>query len=107
MKKICFALLAVLSFAIHAGAQKVNGTVKGILQDSLCAAPLADATMSLVRAQDSSLVSFTVTSHTGNFEIKNIEAGSYILIRSFQVLQTRNIRVVISAQKTLDDLGTI
>ena len=83
MKKLL--LLALLfSNCLLAQAQKNNGTVKGILKDSASSQGLHDATVSIINSKDSSLVSFTLSSNSGYFEIKNIAAGNYFLLVSYQ-----------------------
>ena len=83
MKKLL--LLALLfSNCLLAQAQKNNGTVKGILKDSASSQVLHDATVSIINSKDSSLVSFTLSSNSGYFEIKNIAAGNYFLLVSYQ-----------------------
>nr|MBA2562957.1 hypothetical protein [Chitinophagaceae bacterium] len=78
MKKlILFALLFTACFSIK--AQKNNGIVRGTLKDSASKIGLHDATVSIIKAKDSSLLSFTLSSNSGYFEIKNIPAGSYIV----------------------------
>ncbi|HEU4633628.1 MAG TPA: carboxypeptidase-like regulatory domain-containing protein, partial [Flavisolibacter sp.] len=88
MKKFYFFILAACMCSFSASAQKINGTVKGVLQDSLSSTPLTDATVSVVRLKDSSLISFTLTGPNGSFEIKNLEEGEYDLLASFTGLQT-------------------
>ncbi|MGZ8544600.1 MAG: outer membrane beta-barrel family protein [Flavisolibacter sp.] len=107
MKKFCFFLLVLSMAGFGATAQKVAGTVKGILQDSISATLISDATVSVVRTRDSSLISFSLTSRNGAFEIKNLDAGEYHLISSFQGLQTRKTKFVISQQSPVADLGLI
>ena len=92
---------------LNSYSQKVNGVAKGILQDSVSAIPLADATISVIRSQDSSLISFTVTSGSGFFEIKNIEAGAYSLLISFTGMQSFKKQFVISTANPIADFGTI
>jgi hypothetical protein len=87
MKKFYFVVLAIVFFSLNSYSQKANGIAKGVLQDSISATPLSDATISIVRTKDSSLISFTVTSSTGYFEIKNIEAGNYMLLVSYTGMQ--------------------
>ena len=106
MKKLCSAILVVLAFSFSVSAQRISGSVRGVLQDSL-STPLADATISLVRLQDSSLISFTLTDKNGNFEIKNIEAGEYNITASFTGLQTFKKKIRISAASQSVDLGTV
>ena len=107
MKKIYFAVLTVFAFVFNSSAQKAPGIVKGFLKDSVSATPLADATVSVIRAKDSSLISFTLTSKNGDFEIKNLAPGEYLLSSSYQSLQTKKTRFVITAQNPVADLGVI
>jgi len=107
MKKLYLFIVTVILFAFPAVAQKVSGTVKGVLQDSSSATPLSDATVSVTSLKDSSLISFSLTSRNGNFEIKNLEAGDYLLISSFSGLQTKKTKFTISAGNETADLGII
>jgi hypothetical protein len=107
MKKFSFIVFAILFFGFSSYAQKINGVAKGVLQDSVSAIPLSDATISVVRSKDSSLISFTVTSSTGYFEIKNIEAGTYNLLISYTGMQNFKRRFTISSTNSIADFGTI
>ena len=107
MKMIYFVVLAILVFGLTSSAQKLNGTVRGVLQDSLSSVPLVDATVSVVRLKDSSLISFTLTDKSGSFEIKNLDAGEYQLISSYQSLQTKRTRFTIKHEKPLVNLGAV
>ena len=76
-------LLIVLTLAgTFLFAQNGPGSVKGTLKDSTGGDGLSDATVSLMNTSDSSLVSFTLTSNSGYFEIKNIPADRYRLLLS-------------------------
>ena len=97
--------MALLGFNSY--SQKVSGLAKGVLLDSVSATPLADATISVVRSKDSSLISFTVTSGSGYFEIKNIEAGTYNLLISYTGMQNFKKQFVITHGKSVADFGTI
>lgn len=107
MKKIYFGIMAILCLSLASHAQKVSGTVKGVLQDSVSGTPLADATVSVVRLSDSSLISFTITARNGSFEIKNLDAGVYSLNSSFQGLQTKKIKFSISSENAVADMGSV
>jgi hypothetical protein len=74
---LAFALL--LSFASKAQ----NFQVKGSITDSSAKRNLPYATISLVHAKDSSLVSFTRSDEEGNFSIKNMAAGKFLLSISY------------------------
>jgi hypothetical protein len=107
MKKFYLGIIATILCAFTSHAQKVNGTVKGVLIDSVSAVPLSDATISVVRAKDSSLISFTVTSSSGYFEIKNIDAGSYNLLVSYTGMQNYKQPFLITSTKPVADFNTI
>lgn len=107
MKKVCLLVFTIFTFSLFAAAQKLSGKVKGILQDSLSASALTDATVSVVRLQDSSLISFTLTGPNGSFEIKNLEAGDYDLLASFTGLQTAKKKFSVTASKPVIDFGVI
>lgn len=107
MKKIYLLIIAALVFSGVVSAQRVAGTVKGVLQDSVSATALSDATVSVIRLSDSTLISFTITSSNGSFEIKNLDAGNYQLISSFQGLQTNKTKFSISAEKPVADMTVI
>jgi hypothetical protein len=106
MKKLYLLFTAILAFGLSATAQKISGVVKGILQDTT-AQPLSDATVSVMRVRDSSLISFTVSARSGSFEIRNIEAGEYNLIASFAGLQTLRKKFEISAASQVKDFGVL
>jgi hypothetical protein len=106
MKKLALAALVCILAAFSASAQKTNGTVKGVVQDST-ATPISDATISVMHLPDSALVSFTVTLRNGDFEIKNLEPGNYSLITSFAGLQTLKKRFSITAETPIMDFGVL
>ena len=107
MKKVYLFLLAILCFSLYSSAQKVSGTVRGYLQDSVSGAALGDATVSVMSLPDSSLISFTLTNSNGYFEIKNLNAGDYVVISSFVGLRSFKRRFTISANKATEDFGEI
>ena len=107
MKKLYLLILTSFILALTTQAQNVRGVARGTLQDSVTASPLADATITLVRSKDSSLISFTVTSSSGYFEIKNIEAGSYNLMISYTGMQNFKKEFAISSGHSIADFGTI
>lgn len=107
MKKLLVIILSLCcSFAF---AQKTSGIVKGILEDGTAATkqPLEDATISVMNAKDSSLVSFTLTSNSGYFEIKNLDAGDYYIIVSYQGFATLKKPFQISILNPVADLGEV
>ena len=82
MKKILSLSVLFLFFLLSANAQKADGVIRGKLMDTTAKQPVADATVSLLNAKDSSLATFTLSTKQGVFEIKGIPAGDYRLIIS-------------------------
>ncbi len=68
-------------------AQKITGSIKGKLTDSTYKEQLAEATVSVMLVQDSTLVSFKLSNDKGESEIKDLDTGSYRLMISYQGYQ--------------------
>lgn len=101
-------LLAVIIFSFSSGfAQKPNGVVKGILQDTTAAQPVSDATISVMMVKDSSLLSYTLSANNGSFEIKNLDTGRYILVVSHQAYETIKKPFAITSTKKTVDFGMV
>jgi len=60
-----------------------NISIEGSVADSSLSKPLISATISLARAKDSSLISFTRTNEQGFFQLKNVAAGKYLISVSY------------------------
>ncbi|MDB5131363.1 MAG: TonB-dependent receptor, partial [Mucilaginibacter sp.] len=78
--KIYFTLLLLLISAATLFAQTVNSpaTVSGALLNEQ-GKPLDYATVSLLKAQDSSMVKGTLSSQSGTYAFEHIKPGSYII----------------------------
>lgn len=100
-------LVFCLLLGTIAAAQKTSGTVKGFLQEEPAKIPLGEATVSVLESADSSLISFSLTSNSGFFEIKNLDAGAYYLLVSFQGLETIKKSFLITTDKPVADLGIV
>ena len=85
MRRVLLAILT-FSFTHVLVAQKLPGRVQGAVHDSATA--LTDATVSVIKAADSTLVAFTLTGKNGAFEIKNLDTASFLLIISYEGFQT-------------------
>jgi len=107
MKKILFLTVSFVLFYNLVQAQKVAGTVSGTLQDSATSTALYDATVSIIKAQDSSLVSFTLSNSSGFFEIKNLDSSQYVLLVSYQGFQSLKKPFTISATQPHINLGKV
>lgn len=107
MKKIFTLFLLVFTLLIKGQAQKADGSIKGKLVDTTAKQTIADATVSVLNAKDSSLVTFTLSNKQGVFEIKGLIAGDYRLIitsKGYEEIK-KNISVTSSAKDI--DLGNL
>src|SRR3954453_11102045 len=75
-KTLLVTLILILVVCINAQSQtgKINGVVK-----SADNKPLESATLSLLKAKDSSLVKIAIADKTGNYRFENIHYGTYLL----------------------------
>lgn len=101
-------LLVLLGSVLSVLAQnKINGSVKGKLSDTLSKESLAEATVSILNLLDSSLVSFALSNAKGEFEIKDLDTGTYRLLITFQGFANQSRKISISREKYLLNLGII
>jgi len=105
MKKIAL-LLFILGSAFITQAQ-TNGSVKGKLVDTTAKQPLSEATVTVMLVKDSSLVSFIVSDKKGNFEIKNLDAGDYLLMIALTSYENYKKIFSITPEKKTTDLGEL
>lgn len=83
MPKLFATLLAQVLLIAGISAQTVSGVVK-----DEAGAPVKGATVSLLRAKDSSIVKIAVTADKGDYQFANIAAGNYRINASYTGLQT-------------------
>ena len=80
MKQI-LSLLVIMSSAISSFAQ-TSGKITGSIKDGGNQKIIDAASISLLKAKDSSLVKISVTDKDGNFVFENVKEGSYLLLAS-------------------------
>lgn len=104
--------LWVILFTIHctlfinanaAFAQSITGTIV----DSLSRKPLMEASVSLLLARDSSLVSFGITDGDGKFVFPKIAVGQYRLLVTYVGYKSRARRVSVTTEKPDANTGAI
>ena len=83
MNRLRFFLLVGVAFLISATSKAQNFQVQGSILDSSAKRALPYATISLVKAKDSSLVTFTRSDDNGKFSINNIASGKFLLSISY------------------------
>lgn len=82
MLKYIATLLTIILSPVLLQAQQ-PATIKGIVYDTAAKRGLAYATVSVVNAKDSTLVTFTRADSTGKFNIKSLDKGNYLLSASY------------------------
>jgi iron complex outermembrane recepter protein len=108
MKKIPILITAMslllCSFLSNAQTNpgKVSGTVSGTQK------PVEAATVSLLKAKDSSVVKFAVTAKSGKFEIEKIKEGNYLIsIQAVGYKKYFSPLFAISTQNAIQDFNNI
>ncbi|AUD03735.1 outer membrane beta-barrel family protein [Spirosoma pollinicola] len=95
----CTLFISFSSFA--------QSTIRGQAVDSLTRKPLLEASVSLLLARDSSLVSFGITDGEGQFTFPKIAEGQYRLLISYVGYRSRAKRVSVTGANPTTDAGTI
>ena len=106
MRRVFTVFILGLLFSV-ANAQNSGVIIKGVLLDTTGKEPIADATISVLRDVDSSLVTFSLSNREGVFEIKGLANGAYQLIITHQAWLEIKKLVSVSDDKMLVDLGQI
>jgi hypothetical protein len=91
----CLLLISYVGFT-------QNSTIKGSIKDSIANRVLTAATISLVYAKDSSLVSFNRTNESGEFVFKNIKSDNYLISVSYVGYQPKWVAVPAGGSSTID-----
>ncbi|MBI3139933.1 MAG: outer membrane beta-barrel protein [Sphingobacteriales bacterium] len=102
-------VLSLIFFGLISGiqAQKADGSIKGKLMDTTAKQSIADATVSVLNAKDSSLATFTMSNKQGGFEVKGLVPGDYRLIITSKGYQEMKKAISISSSVKLIDLGVL
>lgn len=100
-------LLTVLSLISLVSYAQKNGSVKGVIFDTLSKAPVASATITILKKKDSSLVSFTMTDNKGWFEVTGLPNGDYRLLVTHVNYHNRNSFFTVDDEHKQVDLKNI
>ncbi len=103
MPKLSVLLAAILFFSFNTFSQTT--TITGTLSDGSEKKPVYNSVVALLTPVDSFLYKFTRTDANGNFSIKNVASGNYILTtaHAFYADYTDSINI----ETTEKNLGTI
>ena len=80
MRKLLTLLLVCLFCTSFLQAQN---SIKGVVSDTMNKQNLFNSSVSLLRAKDSVLVSYTRSSKEGNFEFRKVDTGRFILMVTY------------------------
>ena len=106
MKNIYFFLIALCLLSLQAAAQN-TGHVKGQLMDTAAKHPLANATITVLQAKDSALVTFSRSNNNGAFDVRFLPKGNYRILISHIGFRNYSKFFEISEDKKEVDLGYI
>jgi outer membrane receptor protein involved in Fe transport len=99
--KFLFILLSliIISFQISYGQEKKIYSVSGELKDLTSQQPIEFASVAIYKIPDTVLITGTITNSKGEFVLKNLSSGKYIIRSSFVGYQTgsNNIEIVKSS----------
>jgi hypothetical protein len=100
-------LLLLLSVVFTQQLLAQKGSIRGKLVDSVGKQELANATINLLNATDSTMEAFSLSKADGSFALTNLPVGEYILNISFQSYVEYFKRVRLSPADLTADLGNI
>ncbi|MEO6812432.1 MAG: outer membrane beta-barrel protein [Ginsengibacter sp.] len=107
-KRLLLLIIPFCLFQYLCNAQKrIEGSVKGFVSDTTRHESMANATISVIRKIDSSLVAHTIAQKNGAFLLDHLDAGAYTLAISFQGYQTFQKKFSLSAKVPQVDFGKI
>jgi len=101
MKHLSVVLLLLISSSLFAQQNSLKGNV---MDDK--GQPLPYVTAALLHPNDSTLAFFGISNADGNFEIKGLSAGNYLLQLAYIGFKTKFLSLQFPFQNT-NDLGTI
>ena len=108
IKFLLLVLLGGVFFTTRSFAQaKIRATVKGSIVDTAGRQNLENATVSLTPVHDSTRTQFVITNKQGAFQFRNIGAGNYILVISFEGFQHLAKKFTVSDSGQVVDFGTL
>lgn len=107
MKQIFTLSLFLFALLTAVQAQKADGSIKGKLIDTTAKQSIADATVSVLHAKDSSLATFTLSNKQGVFEVKGLAEGDYRVVISSKGYAELKQNISITPAAKAIDLGNL
>ncbi|MDB5242057.1 MAG: TonB-dependent receptor, partial [Spirosoma sp.] len=107
LARLSFFFIQCILFINFSSFAQSPGTLSGQVVDSLTRKPLLEASVSLLLARDSSLVSFGITDGEGRFSFPKIGEGQYRVLVSYVGYRSRAKRVSVTEATPAADMGAI
>jgi hypothetical protein len=107
MRQLLLILAFVTLWTHYTWAQAKHGQVKGLLTDKNTNQPLADASVALLYARDSSIAASAFTDKKGAFSLEGLQMGAYKLYITYLGYQSSLQSVEITEERKIADLGAI
>ncbi|GAB3497711.1 outer membrane beta-barrel protein [Spirosoma knui] len=109
LKNLCWALVVFFhgSLFVSTALAQSPGTIRGAVVDSLTRKPLLEASVSLLSARDSSLITFGITDGEGQFLFPKVAEGQYRVLVTYVGYRSRSHRVSITKASPAADAGTL
>jgi len=83
MKRIMLSLALLIGVSLALHAQNNNYQIKGFVVDTAYSAKLANSSISVLNAKDSTLVNFGFAAENGSFTIDQLSPGQFILLVTY------------------------
>ncbi|MGF7214883.1 hypothetical protein GGR92_001023 [Spirosoma lacussanchae] len=106
MKRLLLVIFLVCPVFMKAALAQ-SGSIRGAVVDSLTRKPLLEASVSLLSARDSSLVTFGITDGEGQFAFPKVAAGAYRVLVTYVGYRGKARPVTVSSATLNPDAGTI
>ncbi|MVM28740.1 TonB-dependent receptor [Spirosoma sp. HMF4905] len=106
-KWLLWSTLCISTLFINKAFAQSSGIIKGTVVDSVSRKPLMEASVSLLLARDSSLVTFGITDGDGKFEFPKVALGQYRVLVTYVGYRGRSQRVAVSQNNPTVDVGAI
>lgn len=103
LKRFLFMSLFIMHYPLCIHAQSIRGAVV----DSLTRKPLLEASVSLLSARDSSLVTFGITDGEGRFVLPKVAEGQYRVLVTYVGYRGKIRLVRVSSDNLNPDVGII
>ncbi|HTI11695.1 MAG TPA: outer membrane beta-barrel family protein [Puia sp.] len=100
-------LLIVINLHAFPTFSQRDGSIRGHLQDTAAHGPVADVTVTVLNAKDSSLAGFSRSRESGHFLVKGLNAGNYRLLITHVGYRTISRNFVINEVVRDLDIGEI